>query len=220
MHPNVLKKLEEFPAQRESLVRAGQDFICDINGMVFPADAMFMAALDRGVEQSESFILLVNAGHYGAATSILRMQIDTVLRLYGLLLSKNAHETASKVISGEHLRRLKDAKGKPMSDRCLVECLSKNNPDIKRVYEYCSGYIHFSNTHFSSFLGKSISEDGIRTFYIGSGDERISEEGWLQLVSAFANITVSIVSALDTWRSKRSDHGVDDELLKRFPCAV
>jgi hypothetical protein len=220
MFQSVIEKLESWPKQHEPLVAAGQEFMKEIGARVFPADVMFLAGLDRAIEQQESFVLLVKEGYYGTAVALLRMQFDSSLRLYALLISENAHDTANAVIAGEHLGRIKDIDGKPMRDAYLVEKLSAQNPDLRRIYDYCSGYIHFSITHVNALIGKSISDSGDREFYIGPKDERISEEGWLQLVNAFSVATAGILAVLENWKSTRENHGTAEELEKRFPCAI
>ncbi len=128
------------------------------------------------------------------------MQLDNVLRFYGVLITEDQHKTAMSIINGMHLNKIKDKDGKYLQDFYLVNLLSKKNPWVKKVYKLCSGYIHLSDQHIFHLIEKTDSEDdGTRTFTIGSQSEDIDEIHWKELVNTFEHTTRGIFKLFPKW---------------------
>lgn len=92
-------------------------------------------------------------GGYSSAIALVRMQLDSVLRLYGIISSGDRHLFAERVMHGVLLCELKDKTGKKMTDRRLEDEFKKLAPWAEELYEHCSGYIHLSSNHITYFLG-------------------------------------------------------------------
>ena len=191
----------------------GQALFDKCNAEVFPCDALVFAVLDRSLGLIKGVSVLMQHGGYASAVALVRMQLDSVLRLYGVLASGDAHTLAERVMHGVPLRDLKDKGGKKLTDRHLVNEFKKLAPWVEPLYDHCSGYIHLSSRHISYFLGRSHNTDeGTRTFAIGDEDEHVPEEGKERMIQAFTATTTALLKLANAWIEVRDTHGTNEQL--------
>ena len=100
---------------------------------LFPCDVLAFSVLERSLNLIKGFRLIVSSGGYSSGVGLLRMQLDNLLRFNGVVLTRDPHEVAYKVITGIRLSRLKDKSGAAMNDKRLVELLAKKNPWVEQV---------------------------------------------------------------------------------------
>jgi len=209
---SALKKLsDEFDT-------IGKELFDSCEGQLFPADALFLASCNRALQVSHGFTLIVKNGGYSCGVALLRLQLDSILRLYGITITHDAHDSANKVICGEKLSKIKDKTGKRLSDGYLVNLLAKENPWLTHVYSLCSGYIHLSDVSFHHLLNKSeaIPESNERGFYIGSDESEIEIKHKLELIQAFSVATEGIQEIARQWAAQRHQFGKNKNLKKKY----
>ena len=191
-------KLVELRDQHDSV---GKSLMDQCSGKLYPCDGLYFAILNRSLELFDGVVLLLEQGNYGCCMALLRLQLDNVLRFYGVLSTNDPHSTANKVLNGEKLSSLKGADGQKLSDRNLVDMMAKQNPWVDHVYELACSYIHLSDQHFYQMLGRSDKiDDGKREICIGSGDEHLDPQHKLELINAFKVITEGLFKLLPEWR--------------------
>ncbi|RLA03516.1 MAG: hypothetical protein DRQ54_10665 [Gammaproteobacteria bacterium] len=204
---NALSKLEKIRDEHDLF---GKKLIALSNGKIFPCDALYLSVLNRSLELFDGFLLLAKNGKYGCCMAMLRMQLDNVLRFYGVLLTEDPHETSNNIFKGTPLYKIKDKKGKQLKDYYLVECLSENNDWISRVYKLCSSYVHLSDQHIFHMLGRTEDAgNGERNFYIGSSDEHVEEKHRIELVNAFAVVTKGIFKFFPEWEKLSKEYDLN-----------
>lgn len=210
-----LTTLEEISKEFETI---GRELFEACKGQLFPADAIFLASCNRALQVLHGFTLIINNGGYSCGVALLRLQLDSVLRLYGITITKDPHETANKIISGEKLSKIKDNSGKQLSDGHLVSLLTKQNSWLKHVYSLCSGYIHLSDTSFHHLLKKSepVPESNERGIYIGSNESEIEIELKIELIHAFIVATQAIQEIMTQWTAKRNQFGLAKNLKEKY----
>ena len=188
------------------------------NASLFPADILAFSVLERSLQLLKGFCLLMRNEGYVCAVPLLRMQLDSVLRFYGIVTMDDPHETAQSVIDGKALSKIEDMDGKEMTDRHLVERLSVKNPQIHDVYKAACSYVHFSNEHFVLFAARSkkIIKDGNREICIGDDDAHIPMENKLGLINDFKVITKAVLNLVEHWCSDRHNYGDIGSLRERF----
>ncbi len=192
----ALSKLEEL---REKYDIYGKKTF-ELSGKLFPCDAIYLSVLNRSLELLDGFLLLARNGKYGCCMAMLRMQLDNILRFYGILITEDPHKTSNSIFSGTPLSKIKDKSGNYLKDFYLVECLSKNNEWVSRIYKLCSSYIHLSDQHIFQLLSRAEDAgNGEKRFYIGSGDDHIDKEHRLELVNAFVIVTEGVFKLFDEW---------------------
>ncbi|MCQ4265582.1 hypothetical protein [Stutzerimonas stutzeri] len=210
-----LSTLEEISKEFETI---GQELFEACKGQLFPADAILLASCNRALQVLHGFTLIVNNGGYSCGVALLRLQLDSVLRLYGITITKDPHDTANKIISGEKLSKIKDKTGEKLSDGYLVSLLAKQNPWLKHVYSLCSGYIHLSDASFHHLLKKSepVPESNERGFYIGSDESEIEMKQRIELIQAFIVATKGIQEITTQWTASRDQFGLAKNLKKKY----
>jgi hypothetical protein len=195
----------------------GKQLFIITNGRLFPCHALYYAVLNRSLEIFDGFLILFKNDNYGCCMALLRIQLDNVLRFYGVLHTKNIHYTANKIFLGRKLDSMKDKRGNNMKDSYLVKLLSKSNPWIAHVYKLTCGYIHLSDQHIHQMLEKSPAIDGnIRDFYIKPDYTHINIEHKNQMINAFLKITEGIFD-LFLELEKHSNNYNLSELEKIYP---
>lgn len=178
----------------------GKRLLTVASGKLFPCDAVYFSILNRSLELFDGFVLLMKNNNYGCGMALLRIQLDSVLRFYGVLHTVDPLETAHAMLNGTKLSSLKDRKGKKLKDVYLVELMGKDNSWVSNVYDLTSGYIHLSNEHVLHMLGRSHSVgDGQRKLYVGSDDEHVDAQRKIELIKAFGAITEGVFMLLAEW---------------------
>src|SRR5699024_5901048 len=105
---------------------------------------------NRSIANGNALVHMLRTRNYISAATIIRLQLDSCLRFYAAFIVNDPHEFAHAVLCGTAVRNLKDAEGKKMTDRHLVEKLGCEYEWIPRVYDRASGFIPLSNKHIFS----------------------------------------------------------------------
>jgi hypothetical protein len=215
------KSLEKLHSLLDRHRTVGAALYDDCEGHLFPCDGLAMTALDRSLNHVEGFLLLMRNHGYICSAALLRIQLDCILRLYGVMNSDDPHGVAMAVLEGERLDQIKDRHGKQMRDSHLLELLEPKNPAITRVYRWASGYVHFSREHVSHFLARSVpGKDGRRVFQIGNYDDHIPLEHRRELADGFATVTRGVLGVIEKWTAGRRIVASREELHRRFTAPI
>jgi hypothetical protein len=151
----------------------------------------------RALAQSSAFRSMIDQRNSLVASSIIRMQLDTVLRLYALFWVADPEEFAKKVFKGTEINKLKASDGERMTDAYLRNRVAKTNDWIPAVYRETSGYIHFSNRHMKAAL-RSTDEENRLQLFIGPQDVGKPLSYYGEMLRAFRHLTMMIpVAAAD-----------------------
>ena len=113
-------------------------------GKLYPADLIATGAVQRSLMLLKGFLAMLRSGNYLCAGALLRMQLDTMIRLYAASLFPSGSNTLMAFLKDRPLSRLKAPDGKPLTDRELVIRVGKIYPWVPRVYKQTSGFVHFS----------------------------------------------------------------------------
>ena len=166
---------------------------------LYPLDLLATAVMDRGLSLIYGFTSQIRVNNFTYAAPLVRMHLDNVLRFYAAYISDDCHEFTMKVFEGSHVRNLKDKDGKKMTDKYLVEKLSKEHSWVAEVYEKTSGYVHLSNTHiYNSSILKDLKERTI-AFSISKQDRWLKEEDKLEATNCILEISQILFDYLFGW---------------------
>lgn len=146
-------------------------------------------AARRLLAQGRGFRHAVNDRNGQVAMSLLRLQLDTVMRLYALYWVRDPEAFASEVLAGGQINRIKDRHGKVMTDKYLRSMLLSRNPWMEPVYDSTSGLIHFSGRHMELVL-EADAATGQTAIVIGSNDGDRPLGYYRQVVTAFVHTTM------------------------------
>ncbi len=203
MNPaDELQKLEDL---RKSLLTAGMAALGGAGAPMFVLDMILIGALKRAVSLASGLAVMIEKKNMVCARALLRMHMDTVLRLSAYEYVDDPEAVASAVLGGEHLRKFKSTEGKQLKDHYLVERLTAREPWGKTVYEYTSGYVHFSERQVFDAVAK-LGTDEERTvhFSVSDSDEKYPESSWSEVAACFNRLTVLLKEQVERrGRAKR-----------------
>lgn len=158
----------------------------------FSAVSLFLLAAIQRVESNiAGFRSMVSSNNYPIACAILRMQIDTAMRVYGLRLMADPHDGAMKLLAGERYDRIEPkSKGDKLRDSVLLTAIDREYGWIQRVYNRVSGMVHLSGMHIHhaiDYSDRQTQEDGSLavSFVIGPSVPTLPAELYDELTQAF-----------------------------------
>lgn len=161
----------------------------------------------RALALSAAFRKMIDDRNSLVASSIVRMQLDTVLRLYALFWVENPEEFAVKVFNGAQINKLKAKDGQLLTDKYLKDRLVARNEWMPAVYAETSGYIHFSYRHMKAAVKMVDSETHRAELQIGPKDLGKSLGYYGELLRAFRHLNMMIPVAAEDWLSRLRENG-------------
>lgn len=155
----------------------------------------------RTLAQAKGFRAMQDAHNATVAGALVRLQLDTLLRLHALWWVTDADAFSKAVLDGKPINKLKAADGKVMTDADLYRRLAKIVPWIETVYQESSGFIHFSGQHLLAVMqvkeDEADEEDGGVILNLDPMDPDRPTTYFNQLASSFTDVTMRIAVALD-----------------------
>lgn len=154
--------------ESDQLIEVGRNLI-DANGMT-EFTFFCTSILNRTINLNRGYITLIKDNNFIAAAPLVRLNLDSLLRLFASTQTEDDVDTFAKnVRKGEIIRKMKYFKNKKerLTDSKLVEIIKdiKGFKWTEKIYESGSGYVHLSNQHFYSSVritGPDTIQSGIR----------------------------------------------------------
>ena len=162
-------------------------------------DYLSIAVLNRSLALTRGFCDLIESGNFLAAAPLIRLQLDSCLRFFAAFSAPNPNEIAEEVLRGNHINKIKDRDGQPMSDANLKNKLAKKHPWILTVYENTSGFIHLSNKHIFNSLHVASEEDRTVLLKVGDRDAFVPNWAYIDAARAFKRITLMLLGLVRAW---------------------
>lgn len=184
---------QQIPGFGKSVFQAG-------GSTMFQLDMIVAGILNRCMSTSSAIELLVKQWNMTSARAVLRVHLDTAVRLSAFWRVEDPHRLAKEVIAGKHLKTFKDRYGKKMEDGYLVNKLNDQYPWVKQVYSYTCGYVHFSDMHFFDVIQDVNSEDMSFSAYITAEQYKFPEESWIEILQYACEILGIVISHLEGYR--------------------
>lgn len=200
-HPpkSVLDRIDSL----RNLSKAHLNLLAEIvradDGKVFPVDLVILAVIQRSLCLIEGFTFLLERQNVLCAVPLIRLQIDSIMRLYACWLVADYNTVASYLLDGASLRRLKSTDGHSLTDSYLRQKVSQIYPWVNSVYDKTSAFIHLSTPHMVSPV-EFISN---RQLSISVGCQTTgrqwTEDEMLEAIDAFAEATNSLLHLCHSW---------------------
>jgi len=202
-----LKQLESFETKffdlAKKMFEPGKTYI-------YPLDLMTNAIMDRSLSLIFGFTSQIRSNNYLCAAPLVRLHLDNLLRLYAGYIVKDPHEFAMKVLKGQHVRNMIDQNGNKMTDKYLVDQLTKEYKWIQNVYKETSGFVHFSNKHIFSSSEITNEKGGILHFSISKEDRFVSDDSKLEAINCMIEISEILFDFLYGWTYTKRDGDMSD----------
>ena len=201
---NISKEdlLLEIDKKTNEMLNMGTKLVA-ISSNMEPFDIMFISIVNRTVNINSAFSSLIRNNNFIAAAPLIRINLDSVLRMYASKLTEFDRNTFTrKVMDGEHVRKMKseDTK-KPLTDFYLVDEISKVDGMswVKKIYDTGSSFVHFSDSLI--FSSRTFSSDEERTIYytIAINDAFVEEHEKIGAVVWMNKIIDAIINQCQIW---------------------
>ena len=111
-------------------------------------DLFFCASLDRCVQLSKGFIVLLQQRNLSCVGALLRLQMDNCMRTYAAFIAADKDSVIDCIIYGKKICDQVDCDGKKMTDANLKKKMAIFNKSFPVVYDQVSGYVHLSDRAF------------------------------------------------------------------------
>lgn len=204
----VDKRLSELMELRKPHILTMEKIFKADSGYFFPFDFIVSAVLNRSLSMTNGFFSMIESRNYLCGGAILRLQLDSIMRLYAFYLVDDPHKLAMNILAGGYINKYRDRKGKKLTDAYLRTMASDRYEFIDRVYKRTSSFIHLSSDHiFASINDLNIDE---RHFYIElslDGRRDWPPENLLEAVDAFIAATEAVLDLCVSWAIQKESVG-------------
>ena len=203
--PELKDKKEKLDTYDDKLKKAGKDAVGNINmGMI---DFFIIGVVKRSLDLVDGFILTTSNWNLISAAPIIRMHLDTLLRLNYIskIPPKEADKLIHHIMDGEPLNKFKDSEGKELTDARLLKYAKDVFPWIDNVYKHTSKFIHFSERHMFVSIYSTNNEKRIVNFAIHKGSHNVKEEQITEYYNVFIIITDSIIKFINSWGERKKN---------------
>jgi hypothetical protein len=185
----LAERLEKLQKLEEEIIRKCAALVKP-GASITHADLFVTGAVRRVLAQARGFRDLITAKNFPCAAAILRMQLDTAMRVNALFLVEDMNACCEAVLINDvRFNTLKDADGKRLSDAYLRAKLSDKHPWVNEVYKQTSDFVHLSGRHFWSSIVDADDETRIVNFFISGHDPTRPEEVYFEIVDVFFEAT-------------------------------
>lgn len=163
-------------------------------------DLYAIGIVRRATALSSGFRSMVELRNGLCALPIVRMQLDTALRLYAGFFVSDHFAFCQAVINGTKITQLKADDGSKMFDNYLLKRVAQTNPWMLDVYELTSGHVHFSHRHIREALRDE--KDGKINVVIGPNDHDREPAHFQEPMRCMHHLNLVIECALRDWLSR------------------
>jgi hypothetical protein len=188
------------------LERVKQLFSSKLNGQ----DIFIYGILYRSNSLIDGFLRLVESNNFVCGISLVRLHIDSLLRLYASTISELSFEAFVHKVMYEEIE-IKDLNSKfkkseysfhKLTDNFLTKKISEEQGFewVYEKYKSTCGFVHFSHKHI--FASISAAENNNAKFVFGRSDF-IPENEKEGAVNLMFNITIGILYLTELWLKER-----------------
>ena len=195
------------------------EMLAAAGGNLYPTDLVILAILKRSLDLVDAFQVLIRRWNFNAAAPLLRIQLDSVLKLSYLSQTEGADNVGRVMLSGKSLRHLKDREGKPLTDARLRDYARPSCPWLDKVYKETSRMVHLSEKHFSITVQSLSEEDRGVSLAVGTGTHNWPLPEIESFVDATIVATATILSLADSWVAAKTQFYAASQLQSQAPRA-
>jgi hypothetical protein len=199
---HILRGIAEVRSIRDKLFAVMQQVLAADNKALYPLDLITLLVAKRTVSTISAFSSLIEQHNMVCVRTLLRTQLDSMMRLYAFSLVDDPHNMAVEVLGGTHIRKIRDRTGNLLTDAYLVNKLSKDIEWLPRVYERTSGFIHLSDR----LVGMTMkAEESGKLSVVLSDTDDMPEVSWEEVIKCFLHASHVLLHILDTWADRKNE---------------
>jgi hypothetical protein len=185
-------------------------FVSVADGALYPTDLLLTTVMARSYSLVEGFVDAFDMWNPIVAAPLLRMQIDSLVRVSYTARMANSDEVTMYVLKGGQFRHLKDEDGKSLTDRRLLEHARPAHPWVNDVYTSTSGWVHLSPEHLWATVrlidhgnDTSGAPDVSISAAVPLSREHIPISAMQELLAAMTRATEELFGYIETWESRK-----------------
>jgi hypothetical protein len=203
-------RLDENPITQETWAELYEEHgrvsglvLSSINSPVpeIPIEVLMAVALQRSRDLLQAYTAMAGQRNITAASAIIRMQLDSVMRVNACFLVEDPLALWQLLKEGKPWSRLRSSEGRELRDVYLHEKLSERFPWASELYDRMSGFIHLSRPHLEAatsgedFLGMMIFQ--------GPSGERVTDQQLADNASWFVKTTAALLQVCEEYAVAR-----------------
>lgn len=151
--------------------------------MASGVEFFILGAVKRTSSLAVGFCAMVETKNTLCAAALLRLQIDTAMRVHGLSLVADASAAGEELMNGQSFDKLVSRDGEKLRDAVLHKSLSKKYQWVSKAYEDASGYVHLSGDHMKTAIGAKIGN--MIFFHLDGTEPKRPEADYHHLADTF-----------------------------------
>jgi hypothetical protein len=165
-----IPKLEELKSKLDSinkrLIGISSQIMQAGNSTAHKLDFYFLSNINRAIALNKGFDLLIENQNSLTAVSLVRLQLDNVIRLFATKVIENGDDFLEYFFAEKSINNYK-VNGQKLTDKFLVTKLNEENPGSLDLYNYLCDYVHFSYKHFNATKENSENENALFRMVVG-----------------------------------------------------
>jgi len=180
-------------------------------GRSHPMAAVLASVVQRSFSHIDGFVAMVRRRNLYCAIPLLRLQVDTMLRLSAFDLVDDPSELQTSLLEDRPFGKTRSRDGNLLGDSHLCEQLSPRYPWIAQTYKDACGYVHFSGSHlFGAIRAREVVPKGDMLhissllFEIRDPGPPWGDGGVLQALEAFKAATEGLMDLCRRWCSNET----------------
>lgn len=192
--PDLASRLNRIKMKAEELAQFPDNWLHPLGSVVSDIEFFILGAVKRTSSLAEGFCAMVETKNTLSAAALLRLQIDTAMRVHGLSLVEDAEAAGEALMAGQQFNRLISRDGKRLRDAFLHECLSKKHPWVSKAYLDASSYVHLSGDHMKTSISATIG--GMVFFNLRGTEPKRLDEQYYHLTDTFfvaTDLTATVI---------------------------
>ena len=169
------------------------------DGVILPPDLIANGALQRTLALIDGFAAMVDMDNDVCAVPLLRLQIDTVLRLLAAAKFPDSAKLLEAMLAGTPLHRLRAPEGRVLTDQYLCELAAPHFPWLPWAYTKTSGAVHLSGPAVLSGVAEDETGGPLASTIGRASRRRWSAAERVAAVELFIKATEAIGSLVEDW---------------------
>lgn len=186
------KRLKSIERMTHELVKFPGTYIGPYGTQIRDVDWFVLAAMKKTVSLTHAFCSLIQARNTLTAAALVRLHMDTALRIFGLTLVDDIEAAGTLLMNGGNYRDLRGRDKRKLHDKVLHEELNRHFPGLSGVYENTSSFVHLTAAHIKIGL-KEVPHQPVLQFHLRATDDDPSDEVYEDIVDAFEDTTKLIL---------------------------
>ena len=194
-----LRKIEQTSAV---LVKIPRAYLGPVGSTIPDIDWYVLAAIKKTASLTHAFCILARARNTLTAAALIRLQLDTALRIFGLSLVDDIEAAGTRLMNDERYQKLKSRDGEALHDAVLHRELNDHYPGLSEAYQATSSYVHLSSAHIKTGLSERPGSP-ILFFHLKGTDDDQPDDWLADIVDSFDQATSLTAELIEGFMQSR-----------------